>query len=82
MIIESTVFFVQLFGKKLTNEVVDTIRGYALGPRCESLRMYIDRYPDVLFVDDHHLAKHCQRECVIKMPNYYCGAWLITTPPR
>ncbi len=66
-------FVLQLFGKRLTNEIVGHVLPEHIGPHCETLRTFAMLRPDVLFVDDLDATKGCPRECVIK--SWYCQGW-------
>jgi len=80
MVIESIPFSLQLFGKGLTNEVVGTLPGNRVGPKCEGLTPFILGQRRLLFVDDQHFSRDCNRTCVVPWPNYYCGLWSISLP--
>jgi hypothetical protein len=54
-----------LFGRRLTNEVVATVRASELGDRCAGLRPILEREPGALFVDDLDLTSTCARTCVL-----------------
>jgi len=71
-------FALHLFGRKLTNEVVGTLRGGYVGPRCEGVLPFLIIEPNAVFVDDDDWTKNCQRECAIKA--WVCRAWKITPP--
>ncbi|CAN5909641.1 hypothetical protein BH11MYX3_BH11MYX3_20440 [soil metagenome] len=72
-------FIIQLYGKRLTNDIVGTIPDTALGPQCATLRELTAIRPEILYVDDADLTKDCpERECVIKGP--YCLGWRIQWP--
>ncbi|MBL9017299.1 MAG: hypothetical protein JNL83_24135 [Myxococcales bacterium] len=69
-------FVLQMYGKRLSNEIVGTVPAPPPGDRCASYRAFNDAHPDVLYVDDLDLTKDCQRECVIK--GWRCFGWRIT----
>jgi len=60
-----TGYTTQLFGRRLTNEVVGTVREHELGDRCEGRRSTLEHVPDAVFVDELDLTKHCTRTCAI-----------------
>jgi 4-amino-4-deoxy-L-arabinose transferase-like glycosyltransferase len=79
VIIEATGFQLQLYGRRLTNRVLGTMRKQHLDDRCTRLSIWLEKDPDALFVDDQDLTKLCERTCVVKWPDapLYCGAWKI-----
>jgi hypothetical protein len=79
VILETTTrgFLVQLYGPKLTNQVVGTIPAAKVGPACEGLR----DARDVLYVDDQDLTRACPRECAIPGPHGRCVAFRLTEQP-
>jgi hypothetical protein len=60
-----TGYTVPLYGRRLTNEVVGTVRAHELGERCAGLRPLIERIPDVVFVDELDHSRDCSRTCVL-----------------
>ena len=79
VVIEATTFHLQLYGRRLTNRVLGTVRKEYLDERCTRLSTWLEREPAVLFVDDQDLTKLCERKCVVTWPDapLYCGAWKI-----
>lgn len=72
-------FVTNVFGPKLSNQILGTVTGASIGPRCENLASWLQREPRALFIDDHDFTKTCQRECVVQLRGY-CRAWKITPP--
>jgi hypothetical protein len=72
-------FVLQVFGRRLTNEVLGTIPGASIGAGCKNLAPYLQREPTAWFIDDHDFTKDCVRECAITGAS--CRAWKITPAP-
>jgi hypothetical protein len=68
-------FVLQIFGPKLSNEVLGTVPKEKVGVHCEGLAPYAAQAPDALFIDDLDLTKDCRRECAIR--TNYCMAYKI-----
>ncbi len=68
-----------LFGRRLTNEVVGTVRERDLGERCAGVRALLARVPEALFVDDLDLTRSCTRTCVLA-GSKACKLFAITPP--
>jgi hypothetical protein len=66
-------FVLPLYGRHLTNSIVGTITE-PVGPRCETVRAFTERDPDMLVVDDENLTKDCPRACVIDV-GWRCAAF-------
>ena len=79
VIVEATGFQLQLYGRRLTNRVLGTVRGKYLDDRCARLSSWTEKEPEVLFVDDQDLTRLCNRTCVVSWPDapLYCGAYKI-----
>lgn len=58
-------FVLQLYGRRLTNTVVGTVRADGVGPACTGLVPLLASDPDLLVVDDLDLTHDCARECAI-----------------
>lgn len=69
-------FVLQLFGKRLTNEVIGTLPAEAAADHCAGMRSFNAAHPDAIYVDDGDLTKDCPRECIIK--GWRCLGWRIT----
>ena len=67
-------FVVPLYGRRLTNEVLSTVRREQLGERCAGLRSIVAQHPDVLFIDDQNLTQSCDRSCAYEVPGW-CRAY-------
>jgi len=76
----SSNFLLQLYGRRLTNEVVDTIPGDEIGPGCRDLAPYLARDERTWFVDDRDFTKDCVRDCAIT-GEIGCRAWRIKPAP-
>ncbi|MBX3229648.1 MAG: glycosyltransferase family 39 protein [Labilithrix sp.] len=73
-------FILPLYGRRMTNEVLFSVPEDGLGPDCANLRAIAKREPDVLFIDDSQLTKHCARECGMEVPPGNCRAWRMLEP--
>lgn len=88
VIVEAMGFHLQLYGRRLTNEVVGTVRAVYVDDRCTKLSLWLAKEPRAVFVDDQDLTRLCKRTCVVTWPDapLYCGAWKIEPhvwdPPR
>jgi hypothetical protein len=69
-------FVLQIFGRRLGNQVIGTIAGGLIGARCENLADIVRREPKALFIDDRDFSKACQRECAIPWKGI-CRAYRI-----
>jgi hypothetical protein len=65
-------FVLPIYGRHLTNEVLQTVPAGALGERCEGLRPIADANPGVIFIDDSNYTKECNRQCVLPGPKDWC----------
>jgi len=73
-------FILPLYGRKLTNSVITSVPKAEIGPRCEGLRAYTERGPNILVVDDEDLTKDCARTCVASAGR--CLAYRLEPEPR
>ena len=80
MIVENTFnnFVLHIYGRWLRNEIVGNVRAVEVGEKCANMAPWIEKHPDVLFIDDLDYTKDCAREC--KISSWYCRAWKITPP--
>lgn len=69
-------FVLPLFGKRITNEVIATVSKQDIGDHCANLLRLAANDPEVLFVDDLGLTKHCPRVCAIEV-HHYCRAYRL-----
>jgi hypothetical protein len=58
-------FALPVFGRRLTNEVLHSIRPTDIGDHCSGIPV-ADRNPSYLFIDDSDATKDCARECVLQ----------------
>ena len=67
VIVESSAesFLLQIYGRRLTNEVVSTVRKDEIGEGCSKLVEITQHDPSILFIDDHGYTQSCDRECAV-----------------
>jgi hypothetical protein len=56
-------FILPLFGRRLTNTVLGSVRRENVGPHCEGLHAWDAQAPKILVIDDENLTKDCTRTC-------------------
>jgi hypothetical protein len=79
LIVQEKGFVLPVYGVRLTNEVVQTIPGKDIGPRCENLLAAGAKRPNVIVSDDLDFTKTCSRECVVS-DEWHCVGWRISEP--
>jgi hypothetical protein len=73
-------FTLQIFGRALSNEVLGTMPGAAIGARCANLASVLEREPAALFIDDEDFTRDCRRACAFSWLRR-CRAYRITPGP-
>jgi Dolichyl-phosphate-mannose-protein mannosyltransferase len=71
-------FVLQLYGRRLTNEVLRSVPVAEIGEGCANLVAMSVQQPDVLFIDESDATKACAaRECAIRASWGMCMAYRI-----
>ncbi len=70
-------FVLPLYGERLTNRVVATVRKTDLRDACTTLAAIAETDPELLFVDDQDLTHDCARECAITTRAGPCRAYAL-----
>ncbi len=82
VIIEQTgnAFVLEIYGKRLSNQILGTVREDDLGTRCAGLTYWKLAEPAALFIDDLNKTADCRRRCAIPTTWGGCMAWRIYAP--
>jgi hypothetical protein len=82
VIVEQTAnaFVLEVYGKRLTNQILGTVRETELGTRCAGLAYWTLTEPEALYIDDQNKTKDCPRTCAVPNPGGGCEAWKIRVP--
>lgn len=74
-------FILPIYGTRLSNVIIETVKGAEVGPKCESLRGFVEREPQVLFIDDYDHMKDCPKECGLTLNSSCRGYRLLPATP-